>query len=247
MNKHRERVDKAALPVDIHDLNVHYGSVHAVRGVNLSVDTGRICGIVGMNGSGKSTTFKAIMGLVPYDGEILIKGLHSLSARKSGLIGYVPQSEDIDHDFPISVEEVVMTGRYGFMNFIRHPRAVDRQAVSEALEKVGLSSLRKRPIGALSGGQRKRVFVGRAIAQGAELMILDEPFAGVDVTSQDVIIELLRELAAEGRTLLVSTHDLDSLPRLCDEVALINRKIIFHGSVAEATEPDRLAQAFQEN
>ena len=246
MNKRHIEIDDNTAPVHIKDLHVYYGSVHAVRGVNLEVDPGKICGIVGMNGSGKSTTFKAIMGLVPYSGEILIKGMESLPARKKGLIGYVPQSEEIDHDFPLSVEEVVMTGRYGFMNFIRRPRAVDREAVDLALEKVGLASLRRRPIGALSGGQRKRVFVARAIAQGAELMILDEPFAGVDITSQDVIIELLRQLANENRTLLVSTHDLDSLPRLCDEVALINHRILFHGGVAEATQPDRLAQAFQE-
>lgn len=232
--------------LDARNLGVNYGPVKALDGASLTIHPGRICGVVGMNGSGKSTFFKAVMGLVPHSGETFIAGVSISKARKRGLVGYVPQSEDIDHNFPLSVEDVVMTGRYGFMGFTRRPRREDREATRHALARVGLSELSKRPIGALSGGQRKRVFVARALAQGAKLMLLDEPFAGVDITSQDIIIKLLRELAAEGPAMLVSTHDLDSLDTLCDEVVLLNRTILFHGDVKSALEPTRLRQAYED-
>ena len=135
-------------------------------------------------------------------------------------------------------------GRYGLMGWRRRPSAEDRRAVDEALERVELSDLRERQIGELSGGQRKRVFVARGLAQGAELLFLDEPFAGVDKRSEATITELLRELAAEGRTIVVSTHDLVAVPALCDRVALINRRIIAHGGVEETLRPDLLAEAF---
>lgn len=156
----------------------------------------------------------------------------------------MPQSEDIDPTFPISVRDVVMMGRYGALGLTRRPRAVDRVAVAEALERVELSDLAGRQIGQLSGGQRKRVFVARAIAQGASLLLLDEPFAGVDKRSEATIVRLLRELAASGRSVLVSTHDLHALPQLADDAVLLLRTVMFHGPVREALEPERLATAF---
>lgn len=223
-----------------------YGPVLALDGASLTLHPGRICGVVGMNGSGKSTFFKAIMGLVAHTGRAEIDGIAAAKARKKGLVGYVPQSEEIDKNFPLSVADVVMTGRYGFMGFTRRPSREDRAATAKALERVGLADKSARPIGALSGGQRKRVFVARALAQGAKLLLLDEPFAGVDITSQDIIIALLRELAGEGVAMLVSTHDLSSLDTLCDEVALLNRNVLFHGSVADSLEPARLRQAYED-
>ncbi|MDO5724306.1 MAG: metal ABC transporter ATP-binding protein [Flaviflexus sp.] len=226
------------------NLVVNYGSVRALTGLSLTVHTG-ICAIAGMNGSGKSTFFKSVMGMVPLtEGSIEICGHDSLTARKSGLVGYVPQSEDIDHHFPLSVEDVVMMGRYCFMGPLRRARSADRAAVDNALDVVGLSKLRDRPIGALSGGQRKRAFVARAVAQGARLMLLDEPFAGVDYTSQEVIIELLIDLAKSDTAMLVTTHDLESIHTFADEVALLNREIVGRGSPEEVLTKDRLVKAF---
>lgn len=230
------------------DVHAAYGKVHALTGASLQLNTGEICALIGMNGSGKSTFFKSIMGIVPTSsGSITICGQDSLTARKSGLVGYVPQNEDIDHHFPLSVEEVVMMGRYCFMGPLRRPKTADKEAVAEAIEAIGLRDLRQRPIGALSGGQRKRAFVARALAQGAKLMLLDEPFAGVDYTSEHAITDLIAELAEQDTTLLVSTHDLSAVPKFAHKVALINRRIIKVGEPTETLTPENLLEAFTES
>lgn len=229
----------------VNQVSVNYGPVTALDQASLTVQRGRICAILGMNGSGKSTLFKAIMGIVPKRaGQVKIVGQDSLQARKAGLVGYVPQNEDIDHHFPISVTDVVMMGRYCHLNWLRQARTADHLAVKRALDVVGLADLANRPIGALSGGQRKRVFVARAIAQGAQVMLLDEPFAGVDYTSQAVITDLLTSLAERGTTLLVSTHDLDSVPDFADEVALLNRTVVAKGDPRDVLIPEQLVRAF---
>ncbi|MDQ0576965.1 metal ABC transporter ATP-binding protein [Agromyces albus] len=229
----------------VRGLTVHYGDVLALDDVSITLQRGTICGLVGMNGSGKSTLFKAIMGSVKPDrGTVTIEGLPPKRARKRGIVGYVPQSEDVDWSFPLSVYDVVMMGRYGFQNFTRHPRHADREAVAEALDRVELSDLAGRRIGALSGGQRKRAFVARGLAQGAEVLLLDEPFAGVDRRSEATITELLRELAADGRTVLVSSHDLEGLPRLADEAILLLRRVLMHSTPEEVLRPENLARAF---
>jgi len=232
--------------VSVCDVTVRYGDVLALDGVSLTVEPGRVTGLIGMNGSGKSTLFKTILGLVhPASGTVTIDdGGDSRAARTRGRIGYVPQSEDVDWAFPVSVRDVVMMGRYGRQGFLRRTRPVDRDAVDEALERVELTELADRQIGQLSGGQRKRAFVARGIAQGAGILLLDEPFAGVDKRSEATIVRLLRELAASGSTVIVSTHDLHALPSLADEAVLLLRRVLFHGSVADALEPARLAQAF---
>jgi manganese transport system ATP-binding protein len=231
--------------VDVQDVTVHYGDVLALDGATLRLEAGRVCGLVGMNGSGKSTLFKAIMGLVtPDGGRVLIEGEPPARARRTGAVAYVPQSEDVDWAFPVSVRDVVMMGRYGGMGILRRPRAADKAAVAEALERVELTELADRQIGALSGGQRKRAFVARGIAQGATIMLLDEPFAGVDKRSEATITALLRSLAAEGRTILVSTHDLHALPALCDEAVLLMRRVLVHGSPDDVLRPESLALAF---
>lgn len=231
--------------LEVKDLHVSYGTNVALAGATLAVSAGVICGLAGMNGSGKSTLFKTIMNSVPrLAGTVEVAGLDANAARKRGLIGYVAQSEEIDWDFPVSVKQVVMMGRYGFMGPRRRPRPEDREAVEQALEMVELQDLRHRQIGALSGGQKKRVFIARAIAQGAPLMLLDEPFAGVDKYSEANIVELLRRLAAGGTGLVVSTHDLASLGKLCDEVVLLYRRVVYHGGVEGALDPANLALAF---
>lgn len=231
----------------IRDLHVSYGKVHALTGVDLAVRQGTIMAVVGMNGSGKSTLFNSIMGLVPTrSGEIRVFAKSSYEARRAGLIGYVPQNDGIDKDFPITVGEVVMMGRYGKMNWRRKPRPSDVEAVASALEIVGLTDLTDRPIGALSGGQRKRAFVARAVAQGARVILLDEPFAGVDYTSEALITDLLKQLAIAGTTLLISTHDLASIHKFADEVALLNRKIYTVDTPERALVEENLLHVFSE-
>lgn len=163
-----------AIAVD--DVAVRYGDVVALDGATLSVQPGRICGLIGMNGAGKSTLLKAIMGLVKPDrGTVRINGIDPMRARKTQVLGYVPQSEDVDWQFPVTVRDVVMMGRYGHMGFTRHARAEDIAAVDRALERTHLESFADRQIGQLSGGQKKRAFIARGIAQGASIMLLDEP------------------------------------------------------------------------
>ncbi|WP_136089703.1 metal ABC transporter ATP-binding protein [Auritidibacter ignavus] len=230
---------------EVRNVSVHYGEVTALSGVNLVLEARGVTGLVGMNGSGKSTLFKTIMGLIrPTTGRVLIGGDSPQVARKHGTVAYVPQSEAVDWAFPISVREVVMMGRYGHMGLTRRPGPDDHAAVDAALEQVHLSDLADRQIGQLSGGQKKRAFVARGIAQGAEIMLLDEPFAGVDQRSEATMVALLRQVAAEGRTVLVSSHDLHALPELADDAVLLMRRVLFHGPVAEALTPEKLALAF---
>lgn len=224
---------------------MHYGEVLALDRASLSIAPGRVCGLIGMNGSGKSTLFKSIMGVVrPDAGTVRILGGSSADARKRGSVSYVPQSEQVDWDFPLSVRDVVMTGRYGHLGITRRPRARDHSAVDAALERVELSELAGRQIGQLSGGQRKRAFVARGIAQEAEVLLLDEPFAGVDTRSQATMTSLLRELAGQGVCILIATHDLGSLPELADEAVLFNRRVLLHASPEEIIRPENLALAF---
>lgn len=232
-----------AIAVD--DVAVRYGDVVALDGATLSVQPGRICGLIGMNGAGKSTLLKAIMGLVKPDrGTVRINGIDPMRARKTQVLGYVPQSEDVDWQFPVTVRDVVMMGRYGHMGFTRHARAEDIVAVDRALERTHLESFADRQIGQLSGGQKKRAFIARGIAQGASIMLLDEPFAGVDKHSEATITELLRDLAAEGTTIFVVTHDLVALPQLAPETVLLNRRVLMHAPTEVVLEPDNLVQGF---
>lgn len=231
--------------ISVHNVTVHYGEVLALDHATLDIRAGRVCGLVGMNGSGKSTLFKTIMGLLrPDTGTVRVNGENPAKARKSGAVGYVPQSEDVDWAFPLSVRDVVMAGRYGHMGFTRHAKKFDHEAVDHALERVELTEYGNRQIGQLSGGQKKRAFVARGIAQGATILLLDEPFAGVDKRSEATITRLLRELADDGATILVSTHDLHALPDLADEAVLLMRRVLMHGDPDEVLQPNNLALAF---
>lgn len=223
-----------------------YNNGHrALHDASFHLEAGCICALVGVNGSGKSTLFKAIMGFVkPSKGAVTIGGLPVAKACKSNLVAYVPQSEEVDWTFPVLVQDVVMMGRYGYMNLLRMAGAGDKAAVQRSLEKVGMWDFRTRQIGELSGGQKKRVFLARALAQGAQVILLDEPFTGVDVNTENSIIGLLRELRESGHIILVSTHNLGSVPEFCDQVVLINRTVLAHGPTAEVFTEDNLIRAF---
>ncbi len=231
--------------IDVSDVTVHYGDVLALDAVSLRVEPGRVCGLIGMNGSGKSTLFNTVMGVIrPDRGDVRIDGGAIGTARRRGIVGYVPQSERVDWSFPVTVREVVMMGRYGRQGLTRRVRAIDRDAVDRAIERVELTELADRQIGQLSGGQRKRAFVARGLAQDAGILLLDEPFAGVDKRSEATIVRVLRELAGSGGTVLVSTHDLHALPGLADEAVLLMRRVLLHAGVDDVLQPANLARAF---
>lgn len=227
-------------------LTVTYRNGHtALRDASFAVPRGSIAALVGVNGAGKSTLFKALMGFVPLaKGSVEILGQPVRAAMKAQAVAYVPQAEEVDWTFPVLVEDVVMMGRYGHMNFLRVPTRTDRRKVHEALERVGMSAYRTRQIGELSGGQKKRVFLARALAQEGRIILLDEPFTGIDVTTEAAIIDLLRELRADGHLMLVSTHNLGSVPDFCDQVVLLNRTVLAAGPTAETFTPKNLERTF---
>lgn len=217
----------------------------ALKDANFTVPQGSITALVGINGSGKSTLFKSIMGFVQLSsGHISILGKPAKEALKQNLVAYVPQSEDVDWQFPVLVEDVVMMGRYGHMNWLRRAKAKDHQMVEQALTRVDMLNYRKRQIGELSGGQKKRVFLARALAQESQVILLDEPFTGVDVKTENQIIKLLQSLRAEGCIILVSTHNLGSVPEFCDRAVLINKTILASGRTDQVFTHSNLEQAF---
>jgi len=232
--------------IEVRDVSVTYpNGFTAVRDASFELGPGTICALVGVNGSGKSTIFKAIMGFVrPSAGEVRLCGLPVEEAISQNMVAYVPQSEDVDWNFPVLVEDVVMMGRYGHMNFLRVPTRADRRKVDESLERVGMSEYRTRQIGELSGGQKKRVFLARALAQEGRIILLDEPFTGIDVTTETAIIDLLRDLRAAGHLMLVSTHNLGSVPDFCDQVVLLYRTVLAAGPTAETFTQENLERTF---
>ncbi|WP_424203368.1 manganese/iron ABC transporter ATP-binding protein [Thalassovita mediterranea] len=228
------------------DVTVTYRNGHtALHDATFAIPRGTVTALVGVNGAGKSTLFKAIMGFVPAaKGEIRLLDRSVKQALKENLVAYVPQSEEVDWAFPVLVEDVVMMGRYGHMGLLRRPRAADHAAVNQALERVNMQDFRKRQIGELSGGQRKRVFLARALAQDGQVILLDEPFTGVDVKTEDQIIALLRELRDEGRVMLVSTHNLGSVPEFCDRTVLVKGTVLDYGPTETTFTRDNLKRAF---
>lgn len=217
----------------------------ALTDASFTIPKGTITALVGVNGAGKSTLFKAIMGFLPLSrGRIRLLGLPVREALRQNHVAYVPQAEEVDWSFPVLVEDVVMMGRYGHMGFLRRPSATDRAKVDEALGRVGLQDLRHRQIGELSGGQKKRVFLARALAQESRIILLDEPFTGVDVTTEEQIITLLRSLRDEGHVMLVSTHNLGSVPDFCDRTILVKGTVLAHGPTETVFTRDNLERAF---
>ena len=227
-------------------VTVTYRNGHtALRDASFAIPTGTITALVGVNGAGKSTLFKALMGFVAVArGTITILGQPVKAVMKAQALAYVPQAEEVDWSFPVLVEDVVMMGRYGHMGFLRRPAEADRRAVDAALARVNMTEYRHRQIGELSGGQKKRVFLARALAQDAKVILLDQPFTGVDVKTEEQIIALLRHLRAEGRVMLVATHNLGSVPEFCDRVVLVRGTVLAHGPTAEVFTAENLRETF---
>lgn len=231
--------------LEVRGLTAGYdGAPPAIEDITFRVPTGELMGLIGPNGAGKSTLFKSIMGLLqPRRGEVLAFGKPVREARAD--IAYMPQIEEVDWDFPASVFDVVVMGRYfGFRPFARWTRE-DREAAMAAIERVGLAPFATRQAGQLSGGQRRRVLMARSIARGARLLLLDEPFAGLDAAVQHDLLEILDALASEGRSVLVATHDLSCVAASCDEAACLNRRIIAAGPTAEVLTERVLTETFQ--
>lgn len=235
-----------SLNINFEHLTVAYGNGKlALYNASSTVEQGSITALVGPNGGGKSTLFKAIMGFIkPIEGEVKIGQFSVNQAQKSQLMAYVPQADEVDWDFPVSVFDVVMMGRYGYMNFLRIPSQKDRRLVMESLERVNLVDFRHRQIGELSGGQKKRAFLARALAQGGRVILLDEPFTGVDVKTEKTIIDLLIELKSQGHTILISTHDLASISTFCDRTILLNRTVLAQGKIEDTFTEENLALTF---
>jgi len=231
--------------LEVDDLTVTYAGEPVLERLSLQLPESSLCALVGRNGAGKSTLFRAVMGfLTPARGRVRIAGLPVPQAQRRQLVAYVPQSEQVDWQFPLRVRDVVLMGRYGHMNLLRLASAADRRAVEEALERLDLLPLADRQIGALSGGQRKRAFLARALAQGARLLLLDEPFTGVDLASEQLIIDTLIDLRGRGASALIATHDLEVIPRFCDRVALLQRQLLASGPTAEVFTRSNLLRTF---
>ena len=229
--------------IEVHDLCVAYDQKPVLWDIDLTVNTGSLTAIVGPNGAGKSTLLKAAMGLLrPSSGYVSISGSNSKRATRS--IGYVPQRESVDWDFPISVEEVVLMGRYGQLGLFRRPSKKDRDIVAECLEKVQMTQFAKRQISQLSGGQQQRIFIARALAQQPEIYLMDEPFAGIDATTENTIVEILRDLQKNGKTIVAVHHDLQTIPVYFDSVILLNLRLIAYGKISEVFTATNLQKTF---
>jgi manganese/zinc/iron transport system ATP- binding protein len=229
--------------IHVQDVSVHYGSTTALTSVTLDIPSQSMTAIIGPNGSGKSSLLKSILSLLPYSGEIRFESGKTLDQMRKRL-AYVPQRIEVDWQFPASVSEVVEMGRFVPGALFQRLSAQDHHAVQEALEKTGLKELSKRPVGALSGGQQQRVFIARALAKQADLILMDEPFAGIDRASEENIWQVLSALRAEGKTLVLVHHDLQSIPTHFDHAVLLNGRCIASGSIAQVMQPELLNAAY---
>lgn len=229
--------------IEIHDLSVAYERKPVLWDVDLSLPEGQLIGIIGPNGAGKSTLLKAIMGLLPLNsGYIQINGKPLEEMRHK--ISYVPQRESVDWDFPTSVYEVVMMGRYGQLGLFNRPKKVDKEIVMDSLRQVGMEEFKNRQISQLSGGQQQRVFLARALAQQADIYFMDEPFAGVDAATEKAIIKLLGEMSAQNKTVIVVHHDLQSIAKYFDWIILLNMRLVASGPINEAFTPELLQETY---
>ena len=229
--------------IELHDVTVSYDRKPVLWDVDLTLQQGSLVGIIGPNGAGKSTLIKAIMGILPLSSgyvKLFDRPLDEVRSR----VSYVPQRESVDWDFPASVLDVVLMGRYGKRGLFNRMRKADRDAAEEALAKVGMEAFRKRQISQLSGGQQQRVFLARALAQQADLYLMDEPFAGVDMATEAAIIELLRAMRAEGKTVVVVHHDLQSAATYFDQIVLLNLRLVASGPTEEVMTQERLQETY---
>ncbi len=233
----------ARVALEVNDLTVAYEDKPVLWDIDLHVPAGVLMAIVGPNGAGKSTLIKAILGLKkPVAGTVRVFGRRVQEQRK--LIGYVPQRSSVDWDFPTSVGDAVLMGAYGQMGWIRRPRPLHRQKTMDSLEKVGMADLADRQISELSGGQQQRVFLARALIQSADIYFMDEPFQGVDATTEKAIVEVLRNLQAEGKTVVVVHHDLQTVREYFDWLTLLNLRKIASGPMTLTLTEINLHQAY---
>jgi ABC-type Mn2+/Zn2+ transport system ATPase subunit len=230
--------------IEVSDLWAGYNGQAALEGVTLTIEEGCLAGLVGPNGSGKSTLLRVILGLHrPWRGEVRLFGQKVDRARR--LLGYMPQVELVDWAFPVSVFDVVMMGRYGRLGLLRNPIRRDREAVWHCLEQVGMTDLARRQIGELSAGQQRRVLIARTLAQEPRILLLDEPFTGLDAAAQHDLLDLFNKVRAAGKTLLVATHDLSCVAAAFDHAACLNRKIIAFGEPRTIFTEEVLNATFQ--
>lgn len=223
----------------VEQLNVSYHKHVALTDVSFELGSGKLIGIIGPNGSGKSTLLKAILQIIPSSSkkvEFFGEPLEKVKQR----IAYVPQRESVDWNFPVTVEEVVAMGRLNPKKLFQHLKSTDKNLINLALEQVDINPLRKKQIGALSGGQQQRVFLARALAQQADLILMDEPFVGIDMASQENILDLLLTLRSSGKTIVMVHHDLSTVAQYFDEVLLMNNKLVMHGPKNEVLKPEIL-------
>jgi manganese/zinc/iron transport system ATP- binding protein len=229
--------------IEVTDLTVAYGEKPVLWDVDLEVPQGTLMAVVGPNGAGKTTLIRAILGMVaPAAGQALVHGRPYEEQRRK--VAYVPQRGSVDWDFPTSVLDVVLMGRYGHLGWFRRPGAGDRAAANEALEQVGMSELAGRQISQLSGGQQQRVFLARALVQHADVYFMDEPFQGVDATTERAIVELLRELRSRGKTVVAVHHDLQTVAEYFDQVTLLNVRRIASGPVEDVFNEENLRRTY---
>lgn len=234
--------DQAA-PLEVHDLTVAYHRRPVLWDIDFTLPEGVLVGVVGPNGAGKSTLIKAALGLTPLaSGWVKIYGRPYSQSRRS--VGYVPQRESVDWDFPTDALDVVLMGRYGHVGLVRRPSSEDREIAIDCLRKLGMGDYAHRQISQLSGGQQQRVFLARALAQNASLYFMDEPFAGVDAATEKAIVALLRELRAEGKTVVVVHHDLQTAPEYFDWVLMLNMRQIAVGPTSEVFTTQNLQKTY---
>ena len=234
---------RAHSDVWLSDVTAGYGDRPAIEDVDLAVESGTLLAVVGPNGAGKSTLLKVMAGLLrPWRGRVEVLG--AAPGREARRVAYVPQAEAVDWHFPVTVRDVVMMGRYPALGPMRRPGAPDRRAVDEALAKVRMSDQQRTQIGRLSGGQRRRVFLARALAADPAVYLLDEPVTGIDATTQEELMDILEGEARRGRTVVATTHDLACAAQRFQRVAAINRRLVAHGPSSLILDPDVLARTY---
>ncbi|MGB3222573.1 MAG: metal ABC transporter ATP-binding protein [Desulforhopalus sp.] len=237
-------ITKQIPAIEVRHLTVSYGERPALLDVSVSIEPDQLVGVIGPNGSGKSTLIKAILGFVRPDvGEVRIAGKNV--DRTKGLVAYVPQRGAVDWDFPITVKEVALMGRYQQIPWYRSLRKIDHEAALDALAMVRMSDFADRQIGQLSGGQQQRVFLARALAQGAEILLLDEPFAGVDAATERAILDVLERAKAAGKTLVVVHHDLTTAAEYFDNLILLKQRLYAYGPPQLVLQEELLSQVYE--
>lgn len=234
---------RAHADVWLADVSAGYGDRVALEDVDLAIEAGSLLAVVGPNGAGKSTLLKLMAGLLkPWSGRVEVLG-HP-AGQQARRVAYVPQAELVDWSFPVTVQDVVMMGRYPALGRFRRPGPDDRRAARAALDQVGMADFERTQIGSLSGGQRRRVFLARALAAGPDLFLLDEPVTGVDATTQEVLMDILEAEARRGKTVVATTHDLACAAQRFQQVAAVNRTIVAHGPSSLVLDPDVLARTY---